>query len=64
MFLNTTATVANWNAEGTECSLVTSGAHMPRVPPSLFSFGAFATPLLLPAIAGPESHARSTQAVG
>lgn len=25
MFLNTTATVANWNAEGTECSLVGSG---------------------------------------
>ena len=25
MFLNTTATVANWNAEGTECSLVRGG---------------------------------------
>ena len=25
MFLNVTATVANWNAEGTECSLVREG---------------------------------------
>ena len=32
MFLNTTATVANWNAEGTECSLVSARGPRRRQP--------------------------------